>query len=157
MSFGFSVGDFIAAASLIERAVSALREAGGSAYQYQRTLLKLHALQRSLQDVDRLDPVEGLEPMVEAIKATALSCQLPLHEFLTSLQKYDRSLALGQKDGVMKDVLCKLKWVTTKKLEAVEKLQAEITAYTGGINLLLGLYQVFVPYPYLISNMPDRK
>jgi len=34
MSFGFSVGDFIAAADLIAQVVSALREAGGSASQH---------------------------------------------------------------------------------------------------------------------------
>jgi hypothetical protein len=144
MSFGFSVGDFLCAASLIEQIVSALREVGGSSFQYQRLALELHTLQRALQEVDRLEAVEGLEATVDAIKATALSCQLPLNEFLASVRNYDKSLGLGQTAGVMKDVLYKVKWVACKKLEAVMKLYSEITAYVGGINLLLGLYQVFV-------------
>lgn len=147
MSFRFSVGDFLAAAGLIEQAVSALQEAGGSSFQYQRLSLQLHALGKALQEVDRLEYVEGLEPTVEAIKATALSCQLPLQEFLNSVKKYDQSLGLGQSAGIMKDVVFKVKFVSTKKPEAVTKLRAEITAYLGSINLLLGLYQVFVLTP----------
>ncbi|KAF4626011.1 hypothetical protein G7Y89_g12151 [Cudoniella acicularis] len=143
MSFGFSVGDFLAAASLIEQAISALRDAGGSAFQYERVALELHTLNRTLQAVDHLEAEEGLEAIVEAIKATALTCQLPLREFLESTRKYDKSLGIGQTGGIMKDVFYKVKWVASKKMEAATKLHAEITAYLGGINLLLGLYQVF--------------
>ena len=97
---------------------------------------------RTLQEADRLEPVHGLEATVEAIKATALSCQLPLQEFLESIKKYDESLALGRTAGIMKDVLCKVKWIASKKQEAAMRLQAEMAAYLGGINMLLGLYQV---------------
>ncbi|KAE8445955.1 hypothetical protein EG329_012734 [Mollisiaceae sp. DMI_Dod_QoI] len=142
MSFGFSIGDFLAAARLISQAVSAIREAGGSSSQYQRLRVELDSLSYTLQEVDQLEPVGGLDATVEAIKATALSCQLPIREFLESTAKYNKSLGLGQTAGIMKDVLYKVKWVTSKKLEAVMKLRGEITAYIGGINLLLGLYQV---------------
>jgi hypothetical protein len=134
MFFGFSVGDFLAAACLIEQTVSALREAGGSSSQYRHLILELNALGHILQDVDRLEAVKGLEATVEAIKATALSCQLPLCEFLESIKKYDKSLGLGQSAGIMKDVLYKVKWVASKKQEAAMKLQAEMTAYLEGIN-----------------------
>ena len=142
MSFGFSVGDFLTAASLIKQTISALREAGGSNCQYRRLTLELYALGRTLQEVDHLEPVHDLEATVEAIKATALSCQLPLREFLESIKKYDESLALGRTAGIMKDVLYRVKWITSKKQEAAMHLQAEMAAYSGGINMLLGLYQV---------------
>lgn len=95
MPFGFSIGNFLAAASLISNAICALRETGGSSSQYQRLDLELYALGRILQEVDHLEPVDGLEVIIDAIKATALSCQLPLREFLDSIKKYDKSLALG--------------------------------------------------------------
>ncbi|OBT58091.1 hypothetical protein VE04_01819 [Pseudogymnoascus sp. 24MN13] len=44
----------------------------------------------------------------------------------------------------MKDVLIKMKWKFSKKLEATMKLEAEIVAYLGAINLLLGFYVVKV-------------
>jgi hypothetical protein len=74
MSFGFSVGDFITAAELIGQVISALREVGGSASQYQHLTLKLGFLSRALRDVNRLEDAEGLQATVEAIKTTALSC-----------------------------------------------------------------------------------
>lgn len=95
MFFGFSVGDFLAAVTLIQQTVSALNEAGGSSSQYRRLALELHSLGRSLQEVDRLEPTDGLEAIVEAIKATALSCQVSLREFLENISKYEKSLALG--------------------------------------------------------------
>ncbi|CZR67156.1 uncharacterized protein PAC_17055 [Phialocephala subalpina] len=146
MSFGFSVGDFITAADLIAQVVSALREAGGSASQYQHITNKLGFLDRSLRDVNRLEPAEGLEATLEAIKTTALSCQLPLLEYLKNIRKYDKSLGPGQSFGVMKDVFLKMKWQVSKKLEAAMKLEAEIVAYLGAINLLLGLYKVSTDY-----------
>ena len=144
MSFGFSVGDFIAAANLIARVISSLSEAGGSNVQYQRLSVDLHTLSSTLRQVDRLEAVDGLEATVNAIKAAALSCQLPLREFLESIGEYDKFLGLGSSTGVMKDVLYKLKWLATKKLEASMKLRAEVTAYLGSISLLFGLYQVYV-------------
>ena len=152
MSFDFSLGNFLAASNLILQVVSALREAGGSSFQYQRLRLELDALGLALQEVDRLVPVEGLEATVEAIKATSLSCQLPLLEFLQSIAKYDQDLGLRQSAGIMKDVLYKVKWVASKKLEATMKLRAEIMGYLGGINLLLGLYQVSVPPPACVIS-----
>lgn len=143
MSFGFSVGDFIAAANLIVQVVSAIREADGSAFQYQHLKLKLEFLSRSLGEVNLLESVDGLQATVEAIKTSALSCQLPLLEFLESIKKNDKSLGLGQSAGVMKDVFVKVKWKVSKKSEAAMKLEAEITAYLEAINLLLSLYKVY--------------
>jgi hypothetical protein len=146
MSFGFSVGDFIAAANLIVQVVSALREAGGSASQYQHLKLKLEILSRSFEDVNRLEPAEGLQATVEIIKTTALSCQLPLLEFLENIKKNDKSLGLGQSGGVMKDVFVKVNWQTSKKSEAAMKLEAEVAACLGAINLRIGLYKVYALY-----------
>lgn len=143
MSFGFSVGGFVAAADLIAQVVSALREAGGSASQHQHITSKLGYLDRALRDVNRLEPAEGLETTLEAIKTTALTCQLPLLEFLDNIRRYDDSLGPGQSSGVMRDVFLKMKWRVSKKLEAAMKLEAEIVAYLGAINLLLSLYKVY--------------
>lgn len=156
MSFGFSVGDFITAADLIARVISALREAGGSASQYQHITNKLGFLDRAIRDVNRLEPVEGLEATLEAIKTTALSCQLPLLEYLESIRSYNESLGRGQSSGVMKDVISKMKWQVSKKLEAAMKLEAEIVAYLGSINLLLSLYLMYALSLKSGDNLPSN-
>lgn len=142
MSFGFSVGDFVAVAGLITQVASALREAGGSASQYQHITDKLLFVDQVIRDVDRLEPVEGLEVDLEATKKTALRCRIPLEEYLKTIRPYDKSLGPGQSSSV-KDTLRKMKWLVTKKLEAAMKLEAEIVGYVGAINLCLGMYNLY--------------
>ncbi|PQE03553.1 kinetoplast-associated kap protein [Rutstroemia sp. NJR-2017a BVV2] len=144
MSFGFSVGDFITAVNLIAQVFSTLCEAGGSASQYQHVASKLGFLDRAIRDVNRLEPVAGLEVTLEAIKTTALSCQVPLLKYLEDIRRSSKSLGAGKSSGVMKDVFLKMKWQVSKKLEAAMRLEAEIVAYLGAINLLLGLYKIKV-------------
>jgi hypothetical protein len=115
MSFGYSAGDFFTAASLIIQAGLALRDAGGSAQEYRQLNLYLSTVQRVLGEVDKLEPVEGLAETVNAIKATALTCQHPLREFLKSIENYGPSLALGQSMGLVKDTEKKLRWRAMNK------------------------------------------
>jgi hypothetical protein len=55
MSFGFSVGDFLAAASLISNIVSCLQTSGGSASEYQEILNELHGLRLVLSKIKHLE------------------------------------------------------------------------------------------------------
>jgi hypothetical protein len=156
MSFCFSVGDFITAADLIAQVVSALREASGSASQHQHITNKLGFLDRAIRDVNRLEPAKGLETTLEAIKTTALTCQLPLLEFLENIRRYNNTLGPGQSSGVMKDVFLKMKWQMSKMLEAAMKLEAEIVAYLGAINLLLSLYKIYA-LPQLLGHFTIKE
>jgi hypothetical protein len=140
MSFGFSLGDFLTAGELIFKVSCMLREAGGSAHQYKRVDLDLNSLKLALIEVDKLVPPPELEATAAAIKATALSCKLPLREFLKSVKGYQRSLGVGQTAGIIKDVEQKIRWAT--KEEAVTKLRGELVGYVGSVNMLLGLYQM---------------
>lgn len=45
MSFGFSVGDFVAAATLVKDIIVCLKDSGGSASEYQELMDELHGLQ----------------------------------------------------------------------------------------------------------------
>jgi hypothetical protein len=49
MSFGFSVGDFLAVGKLIADITNSLREAGGSKSEYQELLQKLESLDHALK------------------------------------------------------------------------------------------------------------
>jgi hypothetical protein len=140
MSFGYSAGDFLTAASLIVQAGLALHDAGGSAQEYRQLNLYLSTVQRVLGHVDKLEPVESLADTVNAIKATALTCQHPLREFLNAIEKYGPSLDLGQLVGLMRDTERKLRWRATNKARAADRLQAQLAGYVGSINMLMGLY-----------------
>ena len=105
--------------------------------------LYLSSIQRILGEVDKLEFVDGLEVTVNAIKATALTCQHPLREFLKNVEHYNPSLGVGQSVGLIQDTEKKLRWRLTNKALAVEKLHAELAGYIGSINMLMGLYQMF--------------
>jgi hypothetical protein len=95
MSFGFSVGDFLAVAKLIASITTSLKATGGSSSDYQELVRELTLLQRALTDIEHLTgpPVEL--PSINAIKCSALNCQYVLDEFAGKLRRYENSLGHG--------------------------------------------------------------
>ena len=71
MSFGFSVGDFIAVGILIKNITSALHS---STSEHQELLLELNGLQRALDEIEHLKAVPQHEIEVNAVKVAALTC-----------------------------------------------------------------------------------
>jgi len=59
MSFGFSVGDFIAAGTLIKDIVTCLKDSGGAVSQYQELMRELDGLQHALDKIERLKETPG--------------------------------------------------------------------------------------------------
>jgi hypothetical protein len=100
MSFGFSVGDFLAVASLIKDVVVSLKDAGGAAADYQELIVELHGLQRALDSIEHLhvDPSIPQAENINNLKVTALGCRYVLEETLKKLRSYE-SLRLGQKSS----------------------------------------------------------
>jgi hypothetical protein len=141
MSFGFSVGDFIAAGKLIADILSALKDGSGSVSEYQHLMLELHGLQRVLEEVDKLEGPEELHATVNAVKATALTCKFPLTRFLEKIKKYDASLGCGNSAGRVRDTEKRIRWGLSKK-EEIHRLRSEINSHVGSINLLLKLFQL---------------
>jgi len=138
MSFGFSVGDFLAASQLITQITRSLREAGGSKSEYQELLRELESLSRALQHVDRLESRALSSATLDSIKCAALLCRHPLDEFLQKIQKYDTSLGLWATGGV-KSAARKVEWAMRKK-EEVCKLRDYLSLHVDSINMLLMSY-----------------
>lgn len=72
MSFGFSVGDFIALGKLIVDITTCLKNVGGSKSEYRDVVLELEYLQKALAHLDRLRP-QGDSLGTDSIKYAALS------------------------------------------------------------------------------------
>ncbi|KAF2464136.1 uncharacterized protein BDR25DRAFT_243095 [Lindgomyces ingoldianus] len=137
-AFGFSVGDFISAALLIKRVSDALKTAGGAAEDYQHVVIELEGLDRALKAVAALNPNESNALHVNAIRGMALSCQLPLRQFLKRLQSYERSLGPFAPRNSASGAFRKAKWATSQE-ENIQVLRAVIAAKVTSINLLLNL------------------
>ena len=136
MSFGVSVGDFIAAGVLIKNIVTALQSS--SASEHQELLLELNGLQRALDEIEHLQPSPQQETEVNAVKIAALTCQYRLDDFAGKLKKYE-SLSRGTKLGTAEKAKLwrlKLQWGFSMEAE-VQSLRAYLIAHVGYLNMRL--------------------
>ncbi|KAH6714436.1 hypothetical protein BKA61DRAFT_481678 [Leptodontidium sp. MPI-SDFR-AT-0119] len=136
MSFGFSVGDFIAVGKLITDITNSLRDAGGSKSEYQELLRELDSLHHALRYLDKLQLNNSSSMNLDSIKYAALSCRRPLEQFLSKIKRYDKSLGVWSKEGGLRSAADKLRWAYGQKDE-ICKLQSYLSVHVGIINILL--------------------
>lgn len=142
MSFGFSVGDFIAVDRLITQITPSLKASVGSASDYQELQLELSGLQLVLHKVEHLKGSPTQVPAINGIKVAALNCQFVLESFSERLKKYEKSLEYGHSHGWVVDTAKKIKWEVAMKRE-VQDLRAYLVAHTSTLNMRIsteGLY-----------------
>ena len=136
MSFGVSVGDFIAAGVLIKNIVTALQSS--SASEHKELLLELSGLQRALDEIEHLQPSPHQETEANAVKVAALTCQYRLDDFAGKLKKYE-SLSRDTKTGSAEKAKLwrlKLQWGFSMEAE-VQSLRAYLIAHVGYLNMRL--------------------
>ena len=138
MSFGISVGDFIAVGKLIQDIVSSLR--ASSISEYNELILELHGLQRALNEIEHLKCHPSQELAINGIKVAAIMCQYRLDEFASKLKRFE-SLGLGQaghasKLEKVKMWGTKLRWGFCMKEEVIE-VRAYLAAHVGSLNMRL--------------------
>ena len=140
MSFGISVGDFIAVGKLICDISSCLKNAGGAKTEYQDLVLGLDCLQKALTHLKGLQPQHSQFDL-EAIKYTALSCKRPLVEFLDRLKKYEPSLGPLSTSSKWKAPVDKLRFKLSMK-DDIQRMQSYLSVHVGILNLLLSKYSL---------------
>ncbi|KAH7095377.1 hypothetical protein FB567DRAFT_556603 [Paraphoma chrysanthemicola] len=136
MSYGFSVGDFIAVGKLIADITSSLQTTGGAKSEYQELVREFESLSAALRHLDRLDHGATHSSVVDSIKYAALSCRYPLEDFMQKIEKYDKSLGIRNQSSRMKAVSEKLRWTFGHGGE-IRKLQMYLNVHIGTINILL--------------------
>jgi hypothetical protein len=102
------VGDFIVAAGLIKDIITCLKDAGGSASEYQELMLELHGLQLSLNKIEHLKGTDNQIENINNVKVAALHCKFALDSFLKKLKGYD-NLDLEKGRGFTRDSIKKVK------------------------------------------------
>lgn len=138
MSFGFSVGDFLAVGRLVADITKSLSEADGSKSGYQELLRELESLDHALKHLDNLQS-RSPSSHLESIKYAALSCRRPLEQFLAKIQKYDKALGVRISENAIKRTVDKLRWAFGEKDE-IKKLQSYLNVHIGTINILLAVH-----------------
>ncbi len=135
MSFGFSIGDFVAIGKIIADITASLREVDGSKSEYQEVLDELECLLHALHHLDKLHTTSS-STNLESIKYAAISCRRPLEQFLAKIKRFDKSLGVWGKDRGLRGTKDKLVWAYGKKDE-LQKLQSYLNVHVGTINILL--------------------
>ncbi|KAG0138119.1 hypothetical protein HOY82DRAFT_642783 [Tuber indicum] len=141
MSFGFSVGDFIAISGLILNLVDALDSNTGSTAQYSRLsdeLKSLHSAFLAVQDVvQRLRRDEKSHAStVNAITYEVECCRKLILGFTADTEKYRESLCHGGSGRKVKDAWRKISYKIFKE-EDVVMLKDSLRRRVEAINILL--------------------
>ncbi|KAF8248514.1 hypothetical protein K440DRAFT_625716, partial [Wilcoxina mikolae CBS 423.85] len=141
MSFGFSVGDFLAVGTLIYQIGTTLRDSTGSSADYQDLVLRFDCFEQLLQTVKQQISSSQLPPSaVQAIKGHILRCKPLLEKFNTTTKKYKLSLAKKCGSGnKMKDTWRKIGWGMYKRDEILELFDG-LGKQMDAIHLLLSCY-----------------
>jgi hypothetical protein len=136
MSFGFSVGDFIAVGKLISNITTSLQNIGGAKCDYRELVREFHLLQDLLHDVDRLQAVGTTSKAVDSIKASALSCRYLLDQVHKDITKYEKSLGVKSRARWVRTTSDKLRW-SFGEHDNIKRLQVYISTHIAFINARL--------------------
>lgn len=123
---------------LIKKVSDALKDAGGASSEYQHVIIELEGLDRALRVVAALEPTQSNANHVKAIRGMALSCQMPLRQFLESIQTYEASLGAFASRRSLPGAARKAKWAIQVS-DQVRALRAVVAAKVVSINLLLNM------------------
>ena len=154
-AFGFSAGDFVSAigmsyaeeswstadaskTGLIKKVCKALKASGGASTEYQHTVVELENLIVTLSHLEALQPNEDNVHHVNAIRAMAMACKLPLQDFLAKISRYETSLSPFAARASLGSAGRKAQWALYLA-EETEKLRAWVAAKHISINLLLAM------------------
>jgi HPt (histidine-containing phosphotransfer) domain-containing protein len=126
MSFGFSVGDFIAVGKLISDITSSLQTIGGAKSEYQELIREFNSLSAALRYLDQLqNKTSTPSKLLDSIKCAALSCRYPLEAFLSKIKKYEASLSPWNQFRTGKTVADKLVEHGLERMDMYEKRAEE--------------------------------
>jgi hypothetical protein len=142
VSFGFSVGDFIAVIELVGTVADALRSSGNAGAEYRELVSQLLSLELELIQVKDLEFEESQYEQVVALRQAAAQCRRTIDGFLERVRKYQPTLGGAGSSLKIKDWWMKIKWAVFKK-DDVARFKADLLSYTENIQLLLASIQLY--------------
>lgn len=121
----------------------AIKDERGASSEYQLLDLELQSLRRILDQLQALQPTAENASHINAVRALALTCRLPLEQFLDKIDRFERSLGVQTSSSYVKRVNRKAQWAVMMS-EEVSRLRTHITAKVLSLNLLLTLQNTCV-------------
>jgi hypothetical protein len=140
MSFGFSIGDFIAVANIAATVISALSSKDGAPKLYQDLITDLDGVQKTfiyLSEMKMDDPLG--QATINAVGEIAAGAKVAMEQFLAKNENYDQSLKDSEgSSSKMMDTFRKIGWTVWKPAE-VQQLRETLQIRLTSINVLVSM------------------
>ncbi|KAI9367927.1 hypothetical protein BJX61DRAFT_261714 [Aspergillus egyptiacus] len=143
MSFGYSVGDFLATIELAKKLRRRFINAPGEFRSLSEDVKQLSSV---LQEIDDLDPTDELdERQKQRLNEISQGCGNTLHELQYLLDQYQEieNVGLGAKNRTRR-VWKRLKWDSAPAQDIQRQLQGQISSFNlflNGLNVQINLSQ----------------
>jgi hypothetical protein len=142
MSFGFSVGDFLAAIHTIKRVAEEVQSYKDAPRHFQQLSAELRLLHNTLQCVLHIQTTDSSELAgLDRIRMIAMHCHQPLQAFIDKMRPKETSLGHFRSAGTASTIGRRLHWSLIAKKE-VEDMRKVIMSEMVAINVLLGVQQL---------------
>jgi hypothetical protein len=141
MSFGFAVGDFLAAIELVHNLAVALSDGRGSGTKFRGLAQELYSLERAMIAIKGIQVPSSLESDLRAVQQTASQCQRVITDFLQKNDIYIQCLGQGGSTKWWKDIFYTVKWAVYKA-DDVDELRAYLRGQTVAMGMMLQVLQM---------------
>ena len=115
-----------------------MKATGGASTEYQHAIVELENLIVTLSHLEALPPDKDNIQHVNAFRAMAMACKLPLLDFLAKISRYETSLSPFASRTSLGSAVRKAQFAVSLA-EETEKLRAWVAAKHISINLLLAM------------------
>lgn len=142
MSFGYSVGDFIAGANLSYRLIRVLVDTQGASLEYQEAIAELATLQQTFFQVGQMKPNATVSrATINAAAYIVLSSITLIDDFLAKTQRYRQKLSGSPSTNGISDSWQKMGWALFRK-EELKALKEALHLKLTNIGILQATAQL---------------
>ena len=143
MSFGWSAGDVVAAAKLINDIVSCIRDVGGAREHFRELVTELQGLKKALDEINELATSSREIPEISALKFASAACGDTLQRFYDKIKPFKQSLGSASTKGKVRAAPRMVRWELLLKKE-IPELRSYLVAHVGYLNLQLSTALLYV-------------
>jgi len=130
----------LACIGLIGKVSKALKETGGASDDYRMLLRDFQNLQVLLEQLQNWSTQDSpSQSHINAVKATALTIQVPRRKFLQHVEKYASSLGSDSRCNKRQQAPRNAQWTVTMQDE-VARIRAAMTMKIVSISVLLAIH-----------------
>ncbi|OBT52271.1 hypothetical protein VE04_07263 [Pseudogymnoascus sp. 24MN13] len=152
MSFGYSIGDFIAGANLSYKLFKALSSSRGATQEYQEAVMEIGAMHQAFLQVGRMTSNPTVShATINAASCIVLSSMSIIDDFLERTKRYRERLCGRTQGNMLSDSWQKMGWALFGK-EELKALKDALHTKLSSISVLLATAQFHEQMPSAVSQ-----